>query len=212
MKSTINCFIALLCLLGSMGCTKSGQSPAPAKSTDTTSTTNNTMKALPAVDDQVTALMSTYNVPALSIAITQGERLVYAKAYGMADKEANQAAKTTDLYRLASCSKQFTSAAIMVLLDQKKIDLSSTVFGSGGILGTKYGTKAYGPHITDITVDELLHHTAGGWGNSANDPMFLNPTMTADQLITWTLDNMPLKNTPARVTITLISDTVSLDV
>lgn len=161
-----------------------------------TVTVNGSLVTLTAVDDQVNSFMTAYNIPALSIAITKGEKLVYAKAYGMADKEDNQKATTTDLYRIASLSKQFTSVAIMVLLDKGKINLQSTVFGSKGILGTTYGTQPYGPHITDITVDELLHHTAGGWGNEVNDPMFLNLTMTADQLITWTLDNIPLQNVP----------------
>ena len=149
-----------------------------------------------AVDDQVKSFMAAYNIPALSIAITKGEKLVYAKAYGLADKEKAQKANTTDLYRLASLSKQITSVAIMKLLDQGKINLTSTVFGPSGILGTTYGTKAYGPNITNITVDELLHHTCGGWANDANDPMFTNPSMTAGQLITWTLDNDPLDNVP----------------
>ena len=152
--------------------------------------------SIPAVDAQAASFMSTYNLPGLSIAITKGEKLVYAKAYGWADKEGNQKAATGDLYRIASLSKQITSVAIMVLLDQGKIDLQSKVFGTGALLGTTYGTKAYGPYITDITVDQLLHHTSGGWGNSVNDPMFTNPTMTAQQLITWTLDNRPLDYVP----------------
>jgi len=163
---------------------------------DYTVTVSGSTVTITAVDDQVNSFMTTYNIPALSIAITKGEKLVYAKAYGMADKEDNQKASITDLYRLASLSKQFTSVAIMVLLDQGKINLQSTVFGSKGILGTTYGTQPYGPNITNITVNELLHHTAGGWGNSVNDPMFLNPNMTTAQLITWTLDNMPLQNVP----------------
>jgi D-alanyl-D-alanine carboxypeptidase len=149
-----------------------------------------------AVDNQVASFMTTYNIPALSIAITKDEKLVYAKSYGEADVANNKAATNKSLYRIASLSKQITSVAIMMLLDQGKINLQSTVFGASGILGTTYGTKAYGPHITDITVDELLHHTAGGWGNETDDPMFSNPSLTADQLITWVLDNRPLDNVP----------------
>lgn len=149
-----------------------------------------------AIDSQVNVFMTAYSVPALSIAITRGEKLVYLKAYGMADKEKSQKADTGNLYRLASLSKQLTSVAIMKLMEQGKISLTATVFGAGGILGTKYGKQPYGPHITEITVDELLHHTSGGWGNSANDPMFSNASLSTEELINWTLNNMPLEHTP----------------
>jgi D-alanyl-D-alanine carboxypeptidase len=162
-----------------------------------TDTTHITPQAdIVAVDSQVNVFMTAYNVPALSIAITKGEKLVYIKSYGLADKENSQKADTSDLYRLASLSKQFTSVAIMKLLEQGKISLGATVFGPGGLLGEKYGTLPYGPHITEITVDQLLHHTCGGWGNSVNDPMFSNNSLSTDELISWTLNNMPLDHTP----------------
>ena len=148
------------------------------------------------IDTAVSSFMKLYNVPSLSLAITKDENLVYVKAYGQADIEANQSASPQSLYRLASLSKQITSIVIMELLDQGKIHLSDKVFGTGAILGTDFGTQPYGPHITDITIDQLLHHTAGGWDNTTNDPMFSNPTMTAQQLISWTLDNRPLDNVP----------------
>jgi CubicO group peptidase (beta-lactamase class C family) len=146
------------------------------------------------IDQVVSAFMAKYSVPGLSLVITADENLVYAKAYGRADD--THAAKTTDLYRIASLSKQITSVAIMRLLDQDRISLDQKVFGAGGILGTTYGTQPYGAGVTDITVDELLHHTSGGWPNDGSDPMFTNPSMTAAQLISWTLDSRPLSHTP----------------
>ncbi len=146
------------------------------------------------IDQVVATFMSNYSIPGLSLAITQNENLVYVKAYGKADDA--QTATTQNLYRLASLSKQFTSIAIMKLLDQGKISLDQKVFGSGAILGTDYGTQPYGTNITNITVGQLLHHTAGGWPNDGSDPMFTNPTMSAGQLISWTLNNRPLTNTP----------------
>ncbi len=149
-----------------------------------------------AFDAVVQAFMTAYAVPAVSIAATYGERLVYLKAYGLQDKEASQTATTASLFRLASVSKPITAVTIIKLVEQGKLHLSDHVFGAGALLGTTYGTQPYGPSITDITVEELLHHTGGGWPNDASDPMFTNPTMTADQLISWTLDNRPLNNVP----------------
>jgi CubicO group peptidase (beta-lactamase class C family) len=151
---------------------------------------------LAAFDDTVNAFMAKYAVPAVSIAVTHDDKLIYLKSYGQADREAGQAATNQNLYRLASVSKPITSVAIMRLVEQGKLHLSDTVFGTSGILGAAYGTLPYGPHITEITVDQLLHHIAGGWANDTNDPMFTNPAMTAAQLISWTLDHRPLQNAP----------------
>lgn len=203
MLKTVTWLLIFVCYIIMTAACSKDNAAKPGNGTDTTDNNNGTDTThLPAqvdinaIDSQVNLFMSTYNVPALSIAITKGEKLVYIKAYGLADKEKNQKADSSNLYRLASLSKQLTSVAIMKLLEQGKISLDATVFGTGGLLGTKYGTKPYGPHITEITVGQLLHHTCGGWGNSNNDPMFSNPSLTTEALITWTLDHMPLEHTP----------------
>ena len=128
--------------------------------------------------------------------MTHDDKLIYLKSYRHSDREAGLAATNQDLYRLASVSKPITSVTIMRLVEQGKLHLSDTVFGASGIFVADYGTLPYGPHITEITIDQLLHHIGGGWANDANDPMFTNPTMTAAQLISWTLDNRPLQDVP----------------
>ncbi|HMG82418.1 MAG TPA: serine hydrolase [Ferruginibacter sp.] len=148
------------------------------------------------IDQNVTAFMTQYAVPGLSLAITLDDKLVYAKAYGVSDAANSIPASTTDLYRTVALSQQISSVAIMKLMDLGQINMTDKVFGTGAILGNTYGTLPYGPGITDITVSDLLHHTAGGWANDSTDPMFTNLSMSAAQLITWTLDNRPLTYTP----------------
>jgi CubicO group peptidase (beta-lactamase class C family) len=70
------------------------------------------------------------------------------------------------------------------------------VFGFGARLGTTFGTTPYGMYITSITIQHLLQHTAGGWTNDGMDPMFRQPALSANDLISWTLDNRPLANPP----------------
>src|SRR5262249_5932535 len=41
-----------------------------------------------------------------------------------------------------------------------------------------------------------LTHTAGGWSNHGNDPMFAHPQMNHRELIAWTLKNHPLEHEP----------------
>jgi D-alanyl-D-alanine carboxypeptidase len=153
-------------------------------------------KDLAAVDEEVAAFMAKYNVPGLSLAVSKNEKLVYVKAYGFADKEAGTTLTTQHQFRIASLSKSLTGVAFAKLLEEQKLHIDDRVFGLNGILGTKYGTKAYSSHLLAITVRHLLNHTAGAWGNSNSDPMFLHPNMSTDELIHWTIDNRPVTRDP----------------
>jgi CubicO group peptidase (beta-lactamase class C family) len=114
--------------------------------------------------------------------------LVYVKSYGkMSAADTTQIANTS-LFRIASCSKQFTSVGIMRLLEAGKLTLDTKVFGPGSIFGSDYPSTQLSD-LSDITIGELLHHTTGNWPNDATDPMFLNLSYSQTQLIDWTLDN-----------------------
>lgn len=146
------------------------------------------------IDTYVNGVISSTGAPAVSLAITKNGRLVFAKAYGMANKSTGEAANTASLFRIASVSKPVTSAAILKLVEQRRLTLDSKVFGTGSLLGTTYGTKAYSTWLKQITVRHLLSHT-GGWPNTT-DPMFKDPSWSQTQVINWTLDNLPLSNQP----------------
>ena len=148
------------------------------------------------IRDLVEDFMSSNNIPGLSLAVSKDGRLVYARGFGFADQGRSLLVGTEHRFRIASVSKPITAAAIMKLVEDGEVALSDTVFGTAGILGTQYGTPPYGPGITDITVEHLLHHRSGGWPNDANDPMFLFPGFDHDQLISAVLDTMPLTNPP----------------
>jgi len=149
-----------------------------------------------AIDNIVTSFMNKYNVPGLSLAISKDRNLVYAKGYGYANKSIGEEVTPSSLFRIASISKPFTSVAIFQLIDSGRLSLNAKVFGDSGVLGNEYGKPPYKNGITKITVHELLQHISGGWGNDASDPMFSNPSFNSSQLISWTLDKMPLKEEP----------------
>jgi CubicO group peptidase (beta-lactamase class C family) len=153
---------------------------------------------LAAIDSIVNKRLDDFNVPGISIAIAKEGRLVFAKGYGLA-KEFPQVKMTSkNVFRLASVSKPITGVGCMRLVETGKLNLSWKVFGPGSILGDAHKTSGqpYKQWVQDITVDHLLHHTAGGWGNAANDPMFQQYSLDANELITWTLQNIPLMNAP----------------
>ncbi|MFI7126075.1 serine hydrolase [Nonomuraea sp. NPDC050153] len=149
-----------------------------------------------AVHTVVDRHMRASGVAGVSLAISRRGALVFARGYGLANRETGERLTERHLMRVASISKPITAVAIMQLVEAGRLTLDQRVFGAGGILGTRYGSKPYGASLQAITVRHLLQHTAGGWTNDANDPMFGNPAMTHDQLIGWVLDNRPLQYTP----------------
>jgi CubicO group peptidase (beta-lactamase class C family) len=148
------------------------------------------------IDSELGAYMTTqHSPPGLSIAIAKDERLVFAKGYGYADTATKEPVTPNSIFRIASISKPVTAVAVMELVESGKLHLDDTVFGTGAILGTTYGTRPYAANVKQITVRHLASHTSG-WSDDGGDPMSLNLGMSQAQLIGWVLDNRPLKNDP----------------
>ena len=143
-----------------------------------------------------TSFMTRWGVPGMQVAIARADAIAYNAAFGLADATKATPLTTANLFRIASLSKPITSVAIYKLIEAGKLTLGSRVFGPGALLGTRYGSKPYSAALRSVTVGHLLTHTAGGWPNDAADPMFLFPSMTIQDLISWTLDNRPLTNVP----------------
>lgn len=142
--------------------------------------------------------MQLYAVPALSVAIGHAGQIIYRGAFGVADRERNEPLTPMHHFRIASVSKPITSVTIFTLIEQGRLRLGDRVFGPGALLGTDFGGPPYHPGLTDITLEHLLTHTAGGWTNDGNDPMFRNINMSHAELIAWTLKNRPLDHPPGK--------------
>ncbi len=144
------------------------------------------------------AFMQTYAMPGLSVAVGRAGAILYADAFGWADREAREPVSPTHLFRIASVTKPITSVAVFSLIEEGRIRLTDRIFGPGAITDTDYGDPPYHPWVDQITVEHLLTHTSGGWTNDATDPMFMNPEMNQAQLIESTLRNRPLDQPPGQ--------------
>jgi CubicO group peptidase (beta-lactamase class C family) len=144
------------------------------------------------------AFAARYEVPGLSVAIARKGSLVYDHSLGVADRERSEALTPNHRFRIASVSKPITATAIFVLIQDGKLALSDTVFGQKAVLGTRFGRNPYNRYVEEITIEHLLTHTCGGWRNDFSDPMFRNPEMNHSELISWTLDSIPLQNLPGQ--------------
>ena len=124
------------------------------------------------MDREIERFIGKWNIKGMSLAVTRNDSLLYAKGYGWADVEDQKRMTPKNIMRLASASKLVTAIAIMRLVEDGKLSLSSKVFGHDGILSDTAFTNAIkDKRLFDITVDHLLQHK-GGFGMGAGDPMF----------------------------------------
>lgn len=127
---------------------------------------------LPSFDREMENFMKARNVPGGSLAVVKDGRLVYARAYGLADREKKIAATATTPFRIASISKPFTAVAIMKLVQDGELALDDKAFDIIDLEPVVEFAKKSDPRLREITVRQLLHHT-GGWARDMSfDPMF----------------------------------------
>jgi CubicO group peptidase (beta-lactamase class C family) len=105
-----------------------------------------------AIDAAARAEMESMNIPGAAIAIVKGDRVVYAKAFGVLSAEGDVAVTPDSLFRLGSTTKMFTAAAVAGLALDGKLSLEDPV--------GKY-IAGLDPRIGTITAAQLLSHTAG---------------------------------------------------
>jgi D-alanyl-D-alanine carboxypeptidase len=92
------------------------------------------------------------NVAGLAVAVVKGRDTLLFKGYGFADLENRVPVTPATVFRIGSVTKQFTSAAIMQLVEESKLSLDDDI--------TKYVPNAP-VHGQTILVRQLLNHTAG---------------------------------------------------
>ncbi len=86
-----------------------------------------------------------------TVLVARGGNIVYAKAFGEANKDHRVANILETKFNIGSIGKTFTGVAIMQLVEQGKVELTAPV--SSYLEGFPYGDK--------ITIHHLLSHTSG---------------------------------------------------
>ena len=104
------------------------------------------------VDTFVRAEMDRQKVPGVAVAIVRGGEVVKAQGYGLANVEHQVAVRPETIFQSGSVGKQFTSTAVMLLVEEGKLALSDPL--------TKFFPEAPAPW-RGITVRHLLTHTSG---------------------------------------------------
>jgi CubicO group peptidase (beta-lactamase class C family) len=151
------------------------------------------------IDAAFCNFMRKYHVPAISVAVAKDERLLYLKAFGLANLSNDVEVDSRSLFRIVESSMAITSIAIKKLIAEGRLNYNSKVFGKDGILGSRYGRNQYGKWITDLTVEDLLKNQTNGWNGEDDmiaDVNFRQLYSSKDSALSWALDNVPLKSAP----------------
>jgi CubicO group peptidase (beta-lactamase class C family) len=119
-----------------------------------------------------------FDVPGIAVAIVKDGNIVLAKGYGVRRQGESAPVTAQSLFRIASNTKAFTTAALAMLVDEGKIRWDDPV--------TEHmpGFQLYDPYVTrEMTIRDLLTHRSG-LGLGAGDLMFFPPgNLGRDEII-----------------------------
>ena len=103
----------------------------------------------------IKGVLEGYELPGLAIGIVKENEIIYARAFGDANKEHGVPLTIRTPFHMASNSKPFVATAIMQLVHQGKIDLDSTL-----VHYLPYFKMLQGP-FERITIRQMLSHYSG---------------------------------------------------
>lgn len=141
-----------------------------------------------AIESSVRASMAAPHIPSVVVRIDQDGKPIYTQAFGYRDLADKLNADLATRYQYGSITKQFTAAAILLLMEEKKLSIHDRV-------------GKYIPAFSKlpITIEEMLVHTSGLADFASEDwyfrKDFTNPFVGHDELLTWSAAQ-PLVFTP----------------
>ncbi len=119
-------------------------------------------------------------VAGVSVAILEGNRVIYSNQAGYCDERKKQPVKSDTLIRLGSISKSVASVGVMKLIEQKKLSLDAGIRSYVGM---------WPADRPNVTLRQLLSHTAGV---RHYKPVGPDPTGRSTKLFARATDALPL--------------------
>jgi CubicO group peptidase (beta-lactamase class C family) len=113
-------------------------------------------EAIRSVDKMAQNLIDQNKVPGLAISVVQGERIVFAKGYGVREEGKSDKVDADTVFQLASVSKPMASTVVAELVGEGKITWDSRISDLDPAF------EMYDPWVTNqITVRDLFCHRSG---------------------------------------------------
>lgn len=134
------------------------------------------------IDNLLEQAIADEEIPGAVALVARNGKIVYHKAFGMADNTRGEKLEKTDIFRIASQTKAITSTAVMMLWEEGKFRLDDPIskyipeFENPQVLASfRYSDTSYNtiPAVREITIRYLLTHTSGiGYGMIDGDERF----------------------------------------
>ena len=121
--------------------------------------------------------MATWKGPGMAIAVVKDDKTVFAKGYGVRELGKAEKVDENTAFAIASNSKAFTTAALAILADEKKISWEDNV--------SKYipEFQMYDPWVTnELTIRDLVTHRVG-LDTFSGDLLWYETTYTSDEIL-----------------------------
>ena len=181
MKHILFSIFALFIFAGLIAQTKSVKK-SPALTEAAPETVGVSSERIARIDQMVAGEVQNGNLPGAVALIARNGKIVFWKAYGMADNQAGKEMKRDAIFRIASQTKAITSTAVMMLWEEGKFQLDDPIskyipeFKDVKVLTSfNYTDTTWNgePVKRPITIRHLLTHTSGiGYGVIDGDERF----------------------------------------
>jgi len=143
-----------------------------------------------------TEIMARTGASSISLAFIDGERLVWAETFGLADKGSNTASTADTMYCIGSTSKVIATIAVMKLVDQGAISLDVP------LVNYLPSFSMASPEYTQITVRMLLNHSSGFSGTDYRNGFTSSPlSFSYSAQVLETLKTQRLKHPPGYLSV-----------
>lgn len=131
------------------------------------------------IDSIVLNTIKAFKVPGIAVSVIKDGKILHNKGYGLCFETGNKRVDENTLFAIASNSKAFTTAALGILVDEKKLSFNDKV--------TKFipEFKMYDRFVTEeFTIYDLITHRSG-LGLGAGDLMIFpsNKSFTKEDII-----------------------------
>lgn len=121
------------------------------------------------IDGIAARALAAQHISGIEIGVGRRGKVLFAQGYGLRDRARHLPVTAQTVFPVGSITKQFTAAAVMLLVSRGKVDLNARV--------AHYLPNA--PHGTEITVRQLLNQTSGLPDYLENKPL-LKAIMTGE--------------------------------
>jgi CubicO group peptidase (beta-lactamase class C family) len=129
------------------------------------------------IDDYAKAVLATHGGPGMAIAVVKDDKTVFAKGYGTRELGKDAPVDENTVFAIASNSKAFTTAALAILIDEKKLNWDDKV--------SQFlpDFQLYDPWVTsELTIRDLVTHRVG-LDTFSGDLLWYETTYKPDEIL-----------------------------